>query len=148
MPQIPDRLHIDRDDRELYDKLQTDSLFASTERKEQFLIAMAFGFKGKTRRQLENKETSGFFRTSYLRPEDEALINAVAICDTGSVDVLVDRAEVFRIAEEYAHAGIRILVNEWQSTQFASYAKRFEKDLFDMYNSIHSERQEDEDTSG
>ncbi len=148
MSDIPDRLHIDKGDRGLYERLENESLFEGTTRKEQFLLAMAIGFKSKAKRALTNKESGGFFRTSYLRPEDEALMNAVALCDCGSVDLLPNRAEVFRIAEEYAHGGIRLLVGQVDSTEFGSLAKHLEKDLFTMYSELDLDSDDDENTPG
>ena len=44
MAKIPDRLDIDKADKKFYDNL-THEIFLGKERKEQFLFAMAIGFK-------------------------------------------------------------------------------------------------------
>lgn len=135
MARGPDRLSIDRADRELYehDAIKSEIL-KGRENKEQFLFAMAIGFKNQVRRPLDARE--GFVRAEYLRPEDEALIDAVAIHDTGSADVLADREAVFRIAEEYAHAGIRLLYDRATSSQPGSFYKQLEKDLFELLDAL------------
>ena len=135
MANIPDRLYIAKGDRDLYDGMNKEGMLkfkdpgGTRTRKEQFLFAMATGFKSGLRRPIENRDSGGFFLSKDLRGEDMALLNAVALADTGSPEVLVDRPEVFRIAEEYAHAGIRILADKVDSTSFGSFEKKLEKEL-------------------
>ncbi len=127
-----DRLFIEKGEREkLYDKIE---IFGEKSRKEQFLFAMAFGFKNKIKRPLGTKE--GFFLTKDLRVEDEALMDIVAVYDTGSADILSDRGEVFKIAEEYAHAGIHLLHEEISSIEYGSFNKYFERYLYETLNGI------------
>jgi len=135
MVQVPDRLYIDKSDRKLYDKV-SDEVFGGQkeERKEQFLFAMAYGFENKIKRPLKKKE--GFIRKEYLRDEDIALMNAVALSDSGSVEILDNKAKVFEIAEEYAHAGIKLIYAEVTSVEPGSFHKRFEKKLFDIYQKL------------
>ncbi|MEM2942808.1 MAG: hypothetical protein QXT81_05250 [Candidatus Bathyarchaeia archaeon] len=135
MARTPDRLSIDKADRDLYDHNAVKSeILKGRENKEQFLFTMAIGFKNQVRRPLDARE--GFVRTEYLRPEDEALIDAVAIYDTGSPDVLADREAVFRIAEEYAHAGIRLLYDRATSSQPGSFYKQLEVELFALLGAL------------
>jgi hypothetical protein len=139
---VPDRLHVDKADRQLYDDMARESVFKDQERKEQFLTAMAIGYKEGARRPLQDIESSGFFRTAYLLPQDLALINAVAVVQAGSVEILLDAESVFGIAEEFAHGGIQILHGLIMDTQFGSFAKRLEKMLFDVYNTAMEESDE------
>ncbi len=132
MAKTPDRLSIDkRTDRKLYDKIRQE-VFLEMPRKDQFLFAMAYGFIYKTKRELGTKE--GFFLAKDMGPQDEALINAVAVAETGSVAVLANKARVYQIAEEYAHAGIRLL-HDQVTSQPGSFYKRFERDLFETLES-------------
>jgi hypothetical protein len=94
MPDTPDRLYMGEDDRALYEKLETENMFKGRTRKEQFLFAMAFGFKNKVKRPLKRKE--GLFLAKDLHPDDEALINAVAIYDTNFLNVLADKGAAFK----------------------------------------------------
>jgi len=135
---IPDRLYIDRDDRKLYEKIEKEDVFKGRTRKEEFLFAMAIGFKNKVKRSLKMKE--GFFLTKDLKPEDETLINVIAIWGSNSVEVLLSNKEkVFEIAEEYAHGGIRLLHDSIESTQYGSFSKQFEKTLHEIYEELMSE---------
>jgi hypothetical protein len=129
-----DRLAVDEKDRELYDRLKTTDIFEGKTRKEQFLFALAVGFGRGVKRPLQNRDR--FFFAKDMTPGDEALLSAVAATDADSLEVLPDRARVFRIAEEYAHAGIRILADEIESTQYGTFEKHLEKQLHDMYDQI------------
>jgi len=138
MANTPDRLYIARGDRGLYDEVNKEGMLkykdrgGTRTRKEQFLFAMATGFKSALRQPMKSRDGGGFFLSKDLHDEDVALLNAVALADTGSPQVLLDRAEVFRIAEEYAHAGIRLLADRVGSTSFASFEKRLEKELREL----------------
>ena len=132
----PDRVCIDKYDRDLYNKIKEEDIFSGKTAKELFLAAMAFGFKNNTRRPLKNREASGYLRTEYLSIEDRALIYAVALQEAHSEDVLSDKEEVFSIAEEFAHGGIRILHDAITSVQLGSFDKQFEKMLHESYEEL------------
>lgn len=130
MPKVPDRLYIEKQDRELYEELDKEEMLRSGRRvrRDQFLFALAFGFNNETARPISIKE--GFVLTKDLRPEDEALLNAVALASS-SVEILANKEEVYKIAEEYAHAGLKILVDK-VNAPFGSFDKQLEKDLFEL----------------
>ncbi len=138
MPEIPDRINIDKKDRDLYNKLDNEEILkrkgGARTRKEQFITAMAIGFKNNVRRPLESKD--GFVLLKDLRTEDMALINSISIYETKSVDVLSDIGEVFKISEEFAHGGIRLLVDKIESIPYGSFEKLFEKEICDLYNRL------------
>ena len=146
MRRITDRLYIGKDDRELYDRLVDEWILHDKTRKEQFLLAMALGFKNSVRRKLAQRDE--FFFRKDLRAEDEALLDAVAIQAEDTLDVLSDKEKVYSIAQEYAHAGIRLLADEIQGTSFGSFEKKFEKELFETFSTIavDSEQAGDEET--
>lgn len=138
MTRIPDRLNIDKSDRELYDHdTISNEILADRTRKEQFLFAMAAGFKNQVRRPLDSRE--GFFLAKDMGPKDEALLDAVAIHDTESADVLADREAVYRIAEEYAHAGIKLLYDMVTSSQPGSFYKQLEVELFTLLDALETD---------
>ncbi len=138
MAKIPDRIDIDKADRYFYDHdVLKSELFENRTRKEQFLFAMAYGFKNKVNRHLDTKE--GFFLAKDMRPEDETMIDLVASYNAGFVDVLSDREKVFSIAEEYAHAGIKLLYDEVTSGQPGSFLKKLELELFRLFESPNLE---------
>lgn len=131
---MPDRFYIDKEDRQYYEKVEQEGHlnFKDKSQKEQFLLAMAVGFENEQKRALGTKD--GFFFSSYMGSNDRALVNAVAINERGAVDVLADEKEVFSIAEQYASAGIRLLCDAIKDTQFGTFDRHFEKELFDNFS--------------
>lgn len=138
MQDIPDRIYVDKKDRNLFNKLDQEDMLkfkgGGRTRKEQFLFAMAIGFKNDICYALETKEA--LFNARDLQPEDEALINAIAINKAGSVEILSQRAEVYRIVEEYAHGGIKILCYKIKSTPLGTFDKMLEKELHEIHKNL------------
>jgi len=133
---MPDRFYIDKEDRPYYQKAVEENIinFKNKNQKEQFLLAMAIGFENDQKHELKTRD--GFFFSNYLGSEDKTLINALAIHVHGSSDILANEKEVFDIAEQYASAGIRILVDSIDKVQFGKFDKIFEKDLLEILNRI------------
>jgi len=134
MNNTPDRINIEKSDRNLYDEIE---IFKNKNRKDQFLLAMSIGFKNRAKHPIKSRD--GFFLFKDMKLEDEALIKAVAIKEEGSVEVLSNLDKVFKIVEEYAHAGIKILHDMVMSTQYGSFTDVFEKELFDIYKEIKNQ---------
>ena len=134
MARKPDRLSIDEDDKALYDEIAQD-VFLGRQNKDRFLFAMAFGFWRGADREIDKRE--GFVRAEYLTPQDKALIDALAVAEAQSAAVLANRERVYEIAERYAHGGILLLHDHVQSTQFGSFYKGFERDMFDLIGSSY-----------
>ena len=129
MSNIPDRLSIDKDDREMYEEIK---LFKSRENKEKFIFAMAYGFMNNIKFPLKKKE--GFFLNKNLKEEDEALIYSLAIRSVGKADVLLDLQKVYEIVEEYAHAGLKLLYDEISiNPEVGSFNVKLEKQLFEEF---------------
>jgi hypothetical protein len=131
----PDRINVEKKDRNLYDKLKEEDVFKDVSRKEQFLIAMAYGFRSGTKKAL-GRPKDGFFLAKDMNAEDEALLAAVALHDQNDPDILVDKRKVYEIAEEYAHAGIRILHSKLEGAQYGSLSKRLERDMVEAYEGL------------
>lgn len=121
---------IDKDDRKLYERLKEETIFQKKLNKDLFLTAVGYGFKNNVKKAI-NKTDNTFLRTYYLADEDWAFLKSLAISES-SLDILKDMNEVLNIAEEYAHAGIEILVNEIDSFQIGTFAKKMEKDVVDF----------------
>lgn len=73
-----------------------------------FLIAMAWG-SGSGLWSEDFKRSNTGPRLEYLKPEDDALMAAVQLAHTGSVESLQDIEQRHTLAEQYAEAGIRLL---------------------------------------
>jgi hypothetical protein len=124
---MADRLFIDSDDRRKYEEIKKVIDFLSDkDTKDLFIFAMLNGFKNNQRKQLNRRE--GFVRTEYLHDQDLAIIKSIAI-NYESFDILTDLDNVFKIAEELAHAGIDLLYLEINSQSLGSYEKRFEHEV-------------------
>jgi hypothetical protein len=138
MTKIPDRINIDKNDREIYNSLDQEEILkfkgGRRTRREQFIFSLAVGFNNKLKSEIENKE--GWFNARELQAEDYAILNAIALFDVGTVDILSKKDLVFKIAEEYAHAGIRLLGNKIKNIPYGSFDKILEKELDDLYGKI------------
>jgi len=125
-----DRLYVDEiGDKKIYDMLKNDEPFFknNSSNKELFLFAMALGFKNQKRLPLGKR--LGYFLEKDLKYEDHVLLNAIAISETQTLDVLTDKEKIFKIAEEFAHGGLKILSKEIGPGQFGSFSKNFELKL-------------------
>jgi len=104
-----DRVYIDESGSEVYRQLKSaanvqpeDGPFETF--KDIFMLAACLGFR-QGRRVPTNKADSEF-RVSVFTADDLAILKALAIAETGDVDVLTREGEILAIAEEYANAGI------------------------------------------
>lgn len=140
MAKLPDRINIDKSDREIYNSLDQEEILkfkgGRRTRREQFIFSLAVGFnnKVKSENEIENKE--GWFNARELQLEDYAILNAVALFHTGNIDILAKKDLVFKIAEEYAHVGVRLLSNKIKNTPYGSFDKILEKELDDLFSKI------------
>jgi len=139
-----DRVYIDKNDVSLYKELDRDDFLSQgndslkkLENKEKFLLAVSIGFKNKVRRPLDKRE--GYTLLNYFKAKDISLIQSVALYEKDDPEILKDEEKVFRIAEEYAHAGIKILVDKIKTPGFSDFWKVFEKELYESYMLIERE---------
>ena len=138
MQDKPSVIYIDKDDWDLYEKLQEDILnFNKRDRKEQFLFALSVGFKFGSKLKLDRKKE--FFRSSYLLPKDESLLRAVALFETKDVLILKNWAKIFEIAEMYAHRGIKLLSEKVKLTPYGTFEKEIEEDIMETLKSINKD---------
>lgn len=131
MPQGIDRVFIEKEDKEKYNKIQENSFFQGHTNSQLFLFTLCFGLQnGAERLPLKNK--LGYFRLDSMKEEEEVLFKVLAVFETQSVEVLDDPKNIYNIAEEYANFGIKILFEELESTQFGTFHKVIEIKLNDM----------------
>lgn len=146
MNSIPDRLYIDKKDRPRYDKLNEIDIFrfkdkgGTRTRREQFLIALSYGFKNKLRTKIVNRD--GFVLYKDLHPEDNSLIKSIAIYEKGDENILSNLKSVYAIAEEYAHAGIILLCKLIESESHGTFERKIEKELFELYKNLKKRHNE------
>lgn len=69
--------------------------------------AVALGVRTGKRLPLNGAKTQIFRWDQLSQDLDVPLLKALAVAETGEVDVLLREDQVLRLAEEYANAGIR-----------------------------------------
>jgi len=128
---VSDRLFWAKGDKKLYDELEEqEKFFKNKGRKEQFMFALAVGFHNGNRQPLNTYD--GMFNSRDLTPMDISIIESIAVQTEGNVSVIEDEAKIYRVAEEYAHGGIKILNKEVKNVQFGSYPKKLEISLTEL----------------
>ena len=102
----PDRILIGEGDREIYERLKKTSFFEGKDNKDIFLMALAWGFHNGKSSPITNKET--FFLLTTLEEHEKSIINAIAVYVKDDVEVLLNKKEVYDIAQEYGICGCKV----------------------------------------
>jgi len=132
---IPYRLSIRKSDRSEYERLQEkDSPLRDRANKDLFMMAMITGFCENNKVKLDARD--GFIFDHYLTPKDLTVMKAIAIAESDSLSILLDKRQVYSIAEEYATGGILLLKNEIFGGDYGSYAKRLESKIIEKHREI------------
>ena len=76
--------------------------------RDQFLLAMCWGFRNGTR-VADFKRSNTGFRLEYMKPQDEALLAAIQYVESGDLESVTDLEARYMIAEQYAEGGILLL---------------------------------------
>lgn len=80
--------------------------------KDVFLTAACLGFQLGQREVLPKGDKKREIRLDTFHEGDLDILKAIAILESGTVEVLMDMGEILKIAEEYAYAGIQMLERE------------------------------------
>lgn len=106
------RLRTDRKYRTLYNELKN---FAFGDMHELFFLCVCLGYKAKTRKPL-GKDGDDRFWSRTITPDEWACYYAIII-ETNNMDFysIKDDKKVIACVEEYANAGMEILLNEFLS---------------------------------
>lgn len=132
-----DRLYVDRKDLDDWKRLkERDSPFAGCDNKDVFLAAMAVGYNEHAKMEIQKGRRDGYFFSDNLKPDELAIVRAIAVAEEGSLNVLLDEQKVYSIAEQYASGGVRLLKNNVFSGEYGSYAKKLESDLLRHYDEV------------
>ena len=103
-----DRIYINESHHEIYKDLtaeKEDSPQPFKTMKDLFLCATLVGYQRGERMPLE-KGIGIFAWAQFSAQEDVPVLRALAIAETGDVNVLANQDELLTIAEEYANGGI------------------------------------------
>ena len=80
--------------------------------KDVFMWAVALGVKEGKRTQLSGSREQIFRWDQFSQDMDIPALKAIALAETGEVEVLLREDQIIRIAEEYANAGIHEIKRE------------------------------------
>jgi dnd system-associated protein 4 len=108
------RVSISKSVHQLYKDLSERSIKNPTDApfllmKDVFMFAFALGVYTNKRRSLTGGKEQIFRWDQFSQDRDIPALKAVAVAETGDVEVLAHEDEILRIAEEYANAGIHEL---------------------------------------
>ena len=78
--------------------------------RDQFMIAMCWGFRNGTKAQDFKRSNTGL-RIEYMKPEDEAILAAIQYHEAGDTDHLADEEGRYMLAEQFAEGGIMLLAD-------------------------------------
>lgn len=107
---------------------ERSSIFFDKRQIDIFLLAMAVGKSMETRKPMKNASKS--IRRDALIEEEVWMMCSVALAEENRLDVLADGDKVVRICEEYANAGIEVLISlDRQTGETEPYEEFLEKFL-------------------
>ncbi|MCZ7570916.1 MAG: hypothetical protein M5U01_20395 [Ardenticatenaceae bacterium] len=104
-----DTVAIDETVHEIYRQLTegTDPISAPFRTmKDVFMWAACLGYRRGERRSLSGKRVTVFRWAQFSPQVDVPLLKALAVADTGDVNVLLRQEDILTIVEEYANSGI------------------------------------------
>ena len=103
-------------------------------RRENFLLLAAYGFSIGYKTPFENNKTKGndTFVMYQLTNEELSLLYAIAISDTGDLEVVNDDQKVADIAMEYANTGIIELKKLEENSGKGNRIKTFQAEIRDF----------------
>ena len=129
------RLNIENEDMlNFYKSSEILNHMAQVDRTDQFVVAMALGYNLGSKTPLNGAKS--LILESSITKENLALLNIVAIADTGDVKVISDKKQVFKIAEQYANTGIKYMQNIEKSSQFGESSDKFEEIVNSTYEDL------------
>ena len=110
------RLHYDNEDAKIYDRLKDEyGPFRGATIIDIFSIALIYGLKQGYRTELlpEGSSIGRVVESVIDNSNLRYLMMAVAVKETGSLDVILDVDEYFTISEEFAKTGLRYLETDF-----------------------------------
>ena len=133
------RIIYDDEDRAIYDKLRASSgIFNKLDIIDLFALALIKKKKDGKRTQL-GKGATGRVRESTIRNSPiKELMMVIAVEETGNMDVLSDTNEYFKISEEYAKTGIKLLEQDYIENS-DDLLNDLEMEMFEFYDDVIAE---------
>lgn len=131
------RIIFDVDSWEIVNDLISNDLFNGLSLTEMFALCLIYGKKQKMRTPLD-KDKKGRIREDTINNTDIVyLMMAIAVEETGNMEIILDKNEYFKICEEYAKTGVIFLqqdfLNVKKSSDFLDYLENEALEFFDKY---------------
>lgn len=109
------RIYVRKKYIDIYRELRTDKPSSPrifTENKDLFTLCCTIGFRSGQRNELKNAEM--LLWSGTLDAEQETVLKAIAVksSEEQNLNVLDEASKVYKIAEQYADYGMRILIEE------------------------------------
>jgi dnd system-associated protein 4 len=106
-----DRVSIEKKVHDLYIELSRQSKSGPEDApfilmKDVFMWSVAMGVEKGKRRELSGAREQIFRWDQFSQDVDIPALKAIALAETGDVEVLIDDANILRLAEEFANEGI------------------------------------------
>ena len=129
--EAPRELAIESSNHPFYEDLKDGKILPELKRYEMaylFIIAMAYGVHYNKKKPIKKAKRS--ISRSFIQKEFEWLIKAVAIgTSDDEVDIIPDKAQIYKIAEEYANGGIEIIEKVLKHSKPGEFEKTMEIEL-------------------
>lgn len=118
-----------------YEKLTKDSVspFHGKEYRDIFMLALSIGYSRSKPSPLKKRNPNVPLRAFTL--QEKWLMRAVAISKEGNMEILFEPKKLYQLIEEYANAGIKLLVAE-VFENIRSYDKILEAELKEAVEKI------------
>ena len=104
-----DRFYVQRDKHALFQRLSDKDEGPFEHLYHVFVFAAAYGFRYRRRVAIDGDRQHVSFWHYLSEARDVPLLQAIAVAETGSLEVLADNRTVIKIAEEYANGGIDLV---------------------------------------
>lgn len=133
------RIIYDDEDKQIYDKLRSGSgIFNNLDLIDLFAIALIYGKKDGKRTKLGSGAIGRIRDSTIMNSNVKELMMVIAVDETGSIDVLSDANEYYRICEEYAKTGIKLLEQDYIENS-DDLINDLEMEMFEFYDDVISE---------
>ena len=123
-----DRIFCAKADRDLYETFKNQSPFLKNrDNKDLFLFAFTYGVKHNCREALPDK--FGFIRLEYLNDYDWAILKIVILSILPPIENVNDKKIIIEMAQEYAHGGIKYIIDVIKKNKGIEFDTYFENEL-------------------
>ena len=114
----------------------SDTPFSGMYMSDVFIYAMSLGFNARRKTPFYKDERSSTLPASAFDGPKRWLMRALAVSDTGKLEIILDNNKVVQIAEIYANTGIDILHDFYDSQRKNDDSAVYEERLRDCFERL------------